>query len=80
MGDWEWSELGLGGDWLERLEAEAAGSREAELRRATYSGIPFGDEQFMAEMEKRFQRRLRPMPPGPAPKARSAAVGTGSGS
>lgn len=73
---WEWSELRLNGDWQERLQAEAAGSRDAALRRATYSGIPFGEAQFMAEMEKRFGRRLRPLPSGPAPKAHSAAAGS----
>jgi len=70
---WEWSELGLAADWSERLRGEAAGSRDADLRRATYSGTPFGEEEFVAEMEKRSGRRLRPKPPGPVPRANSAA-------
>jgi len=49
-----WGELGLGSDWEERLPAESGGGRDAELRRATYSGLPFGDQRFVAEMEVRL--------------------------
>ena len=29
------------------------------LRRCTYAGRPYGDEEFLAELEQRFQRRWR---------------------
>jgi len=73
--DWEWSELGLTTDWETRLRVEAAGARDAELRRATYHGLPFGNASFVDQMEARLGRRLRPQPPGPKPRARSAAAG-----
>ena len=71
---WAWNEGGLAGDWAGRLRTEAAGVRDVELRRATYSGLPFGSEEFVDEMEVRLGRRLRPRPPGPAPKAKNAAI------
>jgi len=66
----------LAQDWLERLDVEAAGVRDAELRRATFTGLPFGDVGFVEEMEERLGRRLRPKPPGRPPKARGAAAGS----
>src|SRR5690606_23033437 len=68
------SELGLTDGWESRLRVEAVGVRDAELRRATYHGLPFGDAGFVEEMEAKCGRKLRPQPPGPRPKARSAAT------
>ena len=38
-----WVREGLTRDWEERLRAESTGTRAAELRRARYSGLPFGN-------------------------------------
>ncbi|MCB1020414.1 MAG: transposase [Bryobacterales bacterium] len=73
--DRAWSELGLGGDWAQRLEVEAAGVRNAALRQATFSGLPFGDAGFIEEMERRLERRPHPNPPGRPRKARAAGGG-----
>jgi putative transposase len=59
----DWAQA-IAGDDLEAI---------AGLRRCTYSGRPYGDEDFMAEMSRRFGRywvRGRP------PKQRSAGAGT----
>ncbi|HBY62490.1 MAG TPA: transposase [Solibacterales bacterium] len=52
---WEWST----GDWLGLLD----GSSEAEwgeIRRATYSGRPYGSEQYVRQLEQTLGRRLMP--------------------
>ena len=72
---WAWSEIGLQGDWGERLAGESRGDRNRELQRATESGLPLGDKKFVEDMEVRLGRRLRRKPPGPAPGVRSQAVG-----
>ena len=71
----EWGRTGLSSDWEQRLRAESTGGRVAEIRSATHSGLPLGDERFMKRMEVQQGRRLRPTPPGPAPKARKCAAG-----
>ena len=71
----EWSELALQGDWKQRLESKIGDESTAELRRATYSGVPFGDPEFVIQLEQRHARRLRPAPPGPSPKSHNAAAG-----
>ena len=43
-------------------DMHAAGEPEDQvhlLRRCTYAGRPFGEEEFVARMEERFQRRWR---------------------
>jgi putative transposase len=62
-----WAELDLEADWGQRLQLAAACGLEQELRRCTYAGTPFGSEAFVADMERRTGRRLRPKPPGPEP-------------
>jgi putative transposase len=74
--DWSWRELGLGADWQERLLAAGRG-QEGELRRCTYAGTPFGSETFVAEMERRTGRRLRPKPPGPEPRGKNSLAAAG---
>ena len=71
----EWGSTGLASEWEQRLRTESMGGRAAELRRATYSGLPLGDERFVEQMEVQLGRRLRPKPPGPAPKALESAAG-----
>jgi hypothetical protein len=45
------------------------------LREATYGGRPFGDEKFVAVMEKKANRPLTKGRPGRKPKAAIAAAG-----
>ncbi len=73
---WAWGNEGLAEGWAGRFRAESAGLRDNELRRATYSGLPFGSEEFVDEMEVRLGRRLRAKPPGPAPRAKNAGAGS----
>jgi putative transposase len=58
--EWIWGGLGLEAGWRERLLAVAGLGQEQELHRCTYAGTPFGSETFVAEMERRTGRRLRP--------------------
>jgi len=68
-----WGKEALAEGWAERLRTESAGLRDDELRRATYSGLPFGSEEFVDEMELRLGRGLRAKPPGPAPNTKNAS-------
>ena len=55
LGDWE--RAGGVETWAE-LHAKAENSSEIiELRKCTYGGRPFGDAEFIEEMEQRFQRK-----------------------
>ena len=65
---WAWSEIGLQGDWGERLAGESRGDRNPELQRATESGLPFGDKKFVGDMEVR-----------PGAEAASEAAGARAG-
>ncbi len=72
---WAWSELGLDD---EPFDPAALANQEeigAALLRATQSGLPLGDADFVEEMERRFERELRRRPPGPKPKALAAHDG-----
>lgn len=71
---WDWAELGLGTNWGEILTAHRAGDEGEMLREATYAGRPFGDENFVADMERRVNRPLTKGRPGRKPKALSAAA------
>lgn len=65
---WAWSETGISGDWKAVMAAVADGTRDAELRRASQAGIPYGDDRFVARMERLAGRRLRlerPVPKSP---------------
>jgi hypothetical protein len=73
--EWEWSEVGLPGDWKQRIGGKISDEPIAELRQATYSGLPFGDAELVTQLEKRHARRLKPAPPGPSPKSHNAAAG-----
>ena len=80
--EWAWSELKIARNWNEILEAESDNKRSDELRRATHSGLPLGDAAFVAEMERRAERKLRPGRPGRRPnaaRAAAAAVISGAG-
>ena len=45
--------------WAEMLEADVTEEDARELRKCTYSGRPFGEASFVAEMEERFHRKWR---------------------
>ena len=68
----DWSEICSANDWGEAL-ADGADLTD-EIRAATRSGNPFGDDHFVAELEQRAGRSLRRKPPGPPPKSRSAGA------
>jgi len=70
---WSWSELGLAADWpaiLERRETD-----EAELRAATYAGLPCGEADFVQRLEQAARRPLRRLRPGRKPKTLAVAIG-----
>ncbi len=69
---WEWHESSLAADrtaLLERREQHAA-----DLRAATYAGFPYGEPEFVEQLEKAVQRPLRRLKPERKPKARAAGV------
>ena len=67
-----WSEICSANDWGEAL----VGGADAvdEIRTATRAGNPFGDDRFVAELERKAGRSLRCKPPGPHAKSRSATA------
>ena len=67
-----WSEICSANDWGEAL----VGGADAvdEIRTATRAGNPFGDDRFVAELERQAGRLLRSKPPGPQPKSRVATA------
>ena len=69
-----WKELQIRGDWRELLESEVVQGRAGELRLATRSRLPFGDQQFVKELESRSRRCLERRPPGPVPKSKGASA------
>jgi REP-associated tyrosine transposase len=74
---WAWSELAIGDNWAMVLQAAAGGNDGERLRQSTPAGLPFGDAGFVAELERRAGRQLRPKLPGPTPKGDRAAVAAG---
>ncbi|MGD0499909.1 MAG: transposase [Bryobacteraceae bacterium] len=71
----EWGEHWTAGMWRDALEqgVEDAALLE-QIRRATRTGRPAGDEEFVGELEARFERTLRPQKRGP--KIKVAAAGS----
>ena len=63
-----WSEICSANDWGEAL----VGGADAvdAIRTATRAGNQFGDDRFVAELERQAGRLLRCKPPGPQPKSR----------
>lgn len=74
LDSWDWAELGFGADWAERLAVHTAADQGELLREATYGGRPFGDDQFIAEMERTLRRPLQKGRPGRKPTALAAAA------
>jgi putative transposase len=67
------SEAGGCADWEQRLRARAEPQEAERLRRATFSGTPFGASNFPAELERLFGRTLRARPAGRPRKETAAA-------
>ncbi len=70
-----WREVRGAERWAEALERPPEDRLTAGLRRATYSGTPFGGEGFVSGLERRFGRRLRLEKPGPKPAVKAANAG-----
>jgi putative transposase len=70
--DWNvWREAGGAQNWRSLLASGEEDYREIrEIRACTFSGKPYGSDQFVREMEQRFQRHWRPVG---RPKAVSAS-------
>ena len=67
-----WERAGGARTWAELHGAPQDVSREHALRKCTYAGRPFGDETFVEEMERRFQRKWLRRPKKSAEFAKSA--------
>jgi putative transposase len=52
--DW-WQEQSRGAEWTQALCADEADSANS-LRRCTYAGQPFGSEDFVEDLSRRFGR------------------------
>jgi len=59
--------------WTEVFGRPPSEESYREVRAATQSGLPLGNEEFVSRLERQFGRRLRPKKPGPEPKAKAAA-------
>ena len=51
-------------DWSSWLGEEVPAEETNRIRRQTFLGRPLGTESFVADLEKRLGRRLRPLPRG----------------
>ena len=54
-----WRRSGGAETWRQMHEASEDARRVELLRRCTYAGRPFGDEEFVERMERKFQRSWR---------------------
>jgi putative transposase len=54
-----WERAGGAETWVELHGSRSNADQILALRKCTYSGRPFGDEQFVSSMEERFQRKWR---------------------
>jgi len=58
--DWEfWERVGGQEQWRAIHAIAETEEQKHALRRCTYAGRPLGEEEFVAEMEERFQRHWR---------------------
>ena len=75
-----WKESGGAESWQQLLMTPEELSELRLLRRCTYAGRPFGSEDFVVEMEARFQRRWRRWSFEKSPGGMTRVAGGGSGS
>ncbi len=54
-----WSKNGGAGRWRELLEEREDPDQTRLLRKCTFAGRPFGEEEFLTAMEEQFQRKWR---------------------
>jgi putative transposase len=73
--DPSWPPAGLIADWQTWLAGDDDTTQEDQIRRSTSTGRPCGDESFIADIESRTRRCLRPKPPGRPRK--TPATGSG---
>ncbi len=72
--DWDlWDEVRGSRGWSERLTQSQNEDEQRRIRAATGSGLPLGDESFVAALERRLGRRLTPGRPGRKPRSAAAA-------
>ncbi len=57
--------------YLETLAQDCR--RLKRVREATYAGMPLGNREFVAGLERKFGRRLTLRDPGPQPKSKAAS-------
>ncbi len=62
--------LAMAGDWRAFLRTAIAEDELRDLRQHGRTGRPLGSSAFVARLEKRVGRVLKPQKPGPKPKAR----------
>jgi len=55
-------------NWQAYLAETSSGPTDHELRHHAMTGLPAGNEAFVAGLEAMFGMRLRRLPPGPKPK------------
>ena len=67
-----WERAGGAEAWAELHGRPESPTQVRELRKCTYAGRPFGSEQFVQEMEDRFQRKWLRRESGKAEFAKSA--------
>ena len=53
-----WKQRWTRGEWAENLGGSEEEDELAAIRRATYTGRPWGSRDFVTELEKRLGRRL----------------------
>lgn len=71
--DRKWRSQWTAERWAQMLSQE--GEESAQIRLATYSGRPFGTEQFVAALEQRLDRKIAAGKPGRQRKSNAKSVG-----
>ena len=64
------ADLTAGLDWKDFLLHDAAEAETAKIRLATSRGRPLASDSLLSKLEKRLNRRLRPLPVGRPKKAK----------
>ena len=63
--DWldlrHWGRVWNASDWKTYLAADAGTNEDDEIRRSTHTGWPLGAGEFVDQLEKALQRRLKPL-------------------
>ncbi len=64
-----WREHASWADWRDALLQGGSGTElENQIRRATRTGRPLGQEEFVEDLERQLGRRIRPAKRGPKPR------------